>query len=106
MRSVAILLLLAVVARAEVAGASDKDRFDSLIGKFAVDAGSLFSGNFRPRAGCYCASPSAGPAGAGGFVARYDVAGQTYVNCFFPYFKADGSFDTYGYCNEFYLLGK
>jgi len=104
--STALVTLSLLALTAAGAGAADKDKFLSLIGKYAAD-GTGSPAKFSPKTPCFCTGVGGGIANAAGWVVHYTGGdGLEYLNCYFPYFGADGSLQAYGYCNGFQVLAK
>ena len=98
------LTLLLVTATLAAAG-TDQDKFQSLLGKYAV-SGLGMPTKLEAKTPCYCTPGSVAPAYAAGYLVHYPVGQYEYVNCYVPTFAADGSFQGSQYCNTFAVIGK
>jgi hypothetical protein len=105
-RTVTGLLTLALLATSwSIAGASDQDKFNSLLGKYAV-SGLGIPTKFDGKTPCYCLPGAVAPAYAAGYLVTYPVGQYTYVNCYVPLFNPDGSLMGTQYCNTWAPIGK
>jgi hypothetical protein len=95
---IALFVLVLSLVAVPIAHASDRSKFDSLIGKNAIDD-PAFTGHFNPKVGCVCQTD---PTPAPGFLVR--LSGDVY--CANPIFAGDGSFATYSTCSVYLVLPK
>jgi hypothetical protein len=102
---VTAFLMLGLITTASVATATDKQKFESLIGKYAV-SGLGMPTKLKAKTPCYCTPGSVAPAYAAGYLVHYPVGSYVFVNCYVPQFKPDGSFDSSQYCNSFTVIAK
>ncbi len=102
---VTAFLMFGLITTASVAMATDKEKFESLIGKYAV-SGLGMPTKLDAKTPCYCTPGSVAPAYAAGYLVHYPVGNYEYINCYVPQFKPDGSFDGSSYCNSFAVIGK
>ena len=101
----ALCTLALLGATSTLAGATDKEKFDSLIEKYAT-SGLGMPTKLTVKGACYCTPGSVAPTGAAGYLVNYPVGAYTYVNCYVPLFNADGSLQGTQYCNNFAVLSK
>ena len=90
MRLPFVVALAFVAATAAVANATDQDKFDAAVAKFAPRFSQLFviDAKFKPKSLCVC---SGQVGGSPGFLFRDDAPG-TNVFCATPIFLPDGKF--------------
>jgi len=96
----AILLgIVSSVAMLDSAHATDRTKFESLIGKFAADfPGDVdFEGHFNPKSACVC---QPGGANTVGILVR----DSGLVSCILPSFNSQGRFDGFTPCADPYVV--
>jgi hypothetical protein len=81
-------LALAVVVRPPAAGATDRDKFEKRVGKYATTDPAM------PKALCHCRSG----AGEVGYVVRQVAGSFVTVACSVPVFDGTGGFLMYSPC--------
>ena len=108
MRTIAtpLLALTLVLATATLATAgSERDKFQSLIGKYAT-SGLGMPSKIEAKTPCYCTPGSVPPAYAAGYLVHYPAGQYEFMNCWVPTFNPDGSLQGNQFCNSFAVIAK
>ena len=105
---VAALAALCLAAPPALAAASDQDKFEKKVSRFALASGSDFA---KPRGLCTCTEDGVGvSAGQAGllFYSPASLMMEHFINvsCVIPFFDAEGALDRSEVCESWTLLSR